>query len=282
MKPIHLTTALAACLALPALAQDAVSPFQTEPAGPSISATDVIGARIYVSEAEVDADAYNGVQQGWNDIGEVNDIILGRDGTVDAVLVDIGGFLGMGERQVAVDMAALRVVQDDATDADDWFLVLQTDRATLEGAPEYVIPGMATDAAASTDPAAADPAATDAASTDPAATAATDGMAAEGAMTLPEGYAAVDQTALTAELLTGADVRDSTDASIAEVQDLVLTTEGQVTDVVLDVGGFLGIGAKRVAIPMDRLTVAQGEGGAVRLWVNMTKQELEALPEYQM
>jgi hypothetical protein len=33
---------------------------------------------------------------------------------------------------------------------------------------------------------------------------------------------------------------------------------------------------------MDRLTVAQGEGGAVRLWVNMTKQELEALPEYQM
>lgn len=282
MKPIHLTTALAACLALPALAQDAVSPFQTEPAGPSISATDVIGARIYVSEAEVDADAYNGVQQGWNDIGEVNDIILGRDGTVDAVLVDIGGFLGMGERQVAVDMAALRVVQDDATDADDWFLVLQTDRTTLEGAPEYVIPGMATDAAASTDPAAADPAATDAASTDPAATAATDGMAAEGAMTLPEGYAAVDQTALTAELLTGADVRDSTDASIAEVQDLVLTTEGQVTDVVLDVGGFLGIGAKRVAIPMDRLTVAQGEGGAVRLWVNMTKQELEALPEYQM
>ncbi|MBL9072773.1 PRC-barrel domain-containing protein [Tabrizicola sp.] len=288
MKPIHLTTALVACLALPALAQDAASPFQTEPMGPSISATDVIGARIYVSEAEVDADAYNGVQQGWNDIGEVNDIILGRDGTVDAVLVDIGGFLGMGERQVAVDMAALRVVQDDATDADDWFLVLQTDRATLEGAPEYVIPGMATDAAASTDPAAADPAATDAAMADPAATAttdtpaATDGMSADGAMTLPEGYAAVDQTALTAELLTGADVRDSTDASIAEVQDLVLTTEGQVTDVVLDVGGFLGIGAKRVAIPMDRLTVAQGEGGAVRLWVNMTKQELEALPEYQM
>ena len=101
-------------------------------------------------------------------------------------------------------------------------------------------------------------------------------------MALPEGYTAMDRAGLTAELLTGADVRDASDASIAEVQDLVLTADGQVTDVVLDVGGFLGIGAKRVAIPMDQLTVAQAEGGAVRLWVNMTKEQLEALPEYAM
>ena len=121
MKTLLLTTALAAGVAFPALAQDAASPFQTEAAGPSVSASDVIGARIYVSEAAIDADAYNGVQEGWEDVGEVNDIILGRDGTVDAVLVDIGGFLGMGERQVAVDMSALKVVQDDATDADSWF-----------------------------------------------------------------------------------------------------------------------------------------------------------------
>ena len=281
MKTIYLTTALAACLTLPAMAQDAASPFQTEAAGPSISASSVIGARIYVSEAAVDADAYNGVQEGWNDIGEVNDIILGRDGTVDAVLVDIGGFLGMGERQVAVDMAALKVVQDDATDADDWFLVLQTDRGTLEGAPEYMIPGAAaTDAdAASTDPAAVAPATegtTDTAATETAT------APADGSMALPEGYTAMDRAGLTAELLTGADVRDASDASIAEVQDLVLTSDGQVTDVVLDVGGFLGIGAKRVAIPLDRLTVAQGDGGAVRLWVDLTKDELQALPDYTM
>lgn len=284
MKTMHLTTALAACLALPAMAQDAASPFQTEAAGPSISASNVIGARIYVSEAAIDAEAYNGVQEGWNDIGEVNNIILGRDGTVDAVLVDIGGFLGMGERQVAVDMAALKVLQDDATDADDWFLVLQTDRGTLEGAPEYMIPGVAaTDAAdaASTDPTAAVPTTEGTADTGAAATE-TATATADGSMALPEGYTAVDRAGLTAELLTGADVRDASDASIAEVQDLVLTADGQVTDVVLDVGGFLGIGAKRVAIPLDRLTVAQGDGGAVRLWVDLTKDELQALPDYTM
>lgn len=312
MKALLLTTALAAGFALPAMAQDAATPFQTEAAGPSISASDVIGARIYVSEAALDADAYSGVQEGWDDVGEVNDIILGRDGSVDAVLVDIGGFLGMGERQVAVDMSALKIVQDDATDADDWFLVLQSDRATLEGAPEYMIPGAQpmADTDANADAAATDTTtegtATDEAvaesttaegtegtgnatdTTMPADGTATDGavatapvVASDGTMTLPEGYVAIERDTLTAELLTGADVRDPSDASIAEVSDLVLTAEGQVTDVVLDVGGFLGIGARAVAIPMDRLTVAQTEGGAVRVWVNMTKEELEALPEYE-
>ena len=297
MKNLLLTTALAASFVVPAIAQDApASPFQTEAMGPSVSASDVIGARIYVSEAALDADAYNGVQEGWNDIGEVNDIILGRDGTVDAVLVDIGGFLGMGERQVAVDMSALKIVQDDATDVDDWFLVMQADRATLDAAPEYMIPGaeMRTDAA----PAEADkdgmenipvvnealgdtaePAADPATTTEDTAVAT---APADGTMALPEGYTAVGRETLTAELLTGADVRDPEDKSIAEVSDLVLTAEGQVTDVVLDVGGFLGMGAKSVAIPMDRLTVAQADGGAVRIWVNMTKEELEALPEHTM
>ncbi len=326
MKTLLLTTAMAAGLAYPALAQ--TSPFQTEAAGPAVAASDMIGARIYASEAAVDADAYSGVQEGWNDIGEVNDIILGRDGSVDAVLVDIGGFLGIGERQVAVDMAALRFVQDDATDADGWFLVMQADRAALDTAPEWVVPGAAatTDTTAATDATAGDAAATDGAATDEApaadaaaadasadaanadatadtntdanagaepapdadAAAAADAEAAggaatttPGAVTLPEGYVAVERETLTAEMLTGANVRDTADNSIAEISDLVLTGEGQVTDVVLDVGGFLGIGAKAVAIPLDRLTVAQGSGGDLAIWVDMTKEELEALPEFK-
>lgn len=288
MKTLLLSTALAGALALPTFAQNAASPFQAEAAGPSVAASDVIGARVYVSEAALDADAYDGVQEGWNDIGEVNEIILGRDGTVDAVLVDIGGFLGVGERQVAVDMSALRIVQDDATDADDWFLVLQADRATLDAAPEWVLPGadMQTDATAQTD-------STADSTNDGTETMSAEGTAegtdattaevandATGGMAMPEGYTAVGPEALTSELLTGANVHSSDDMSIAEVSDLVLTEDGQVTDVVLDVGGFLGIGARSVAIPMDRLIVGQAEGGAVRLWVNMTREELETLPEF--
>ena len=40
--------------------------------------------------------------------------------------------------------------------------------------------------------------------------------------------------------------------------------------------------AKTVAIPMDRLTVARTEAGDVTLWVDMTKDELKALPDHAM
>lgn len=299
MKTLLLSTALAAALVLPGVAQEApVSPFQAEAAGPSVPASDIIGARIYASEAAIEGDSFDGVQEGWDDIGEVNDVILGRDGTVDAVLVDIGGFLGIGERQVAVDMAALRFVQDDATDADDWFLVLQADRATLEGAPKWSLTMDRADAMTATDSAGvtedmADTAAPGTMEDDAAAATMTEAPLTNGstdaaeasetdsAMTLPEGYAAVEPTAMTAEMLTGANVHDASDTTIAEVADLVLTPEGEVTHVVLDVGGFLGIGAKSVALPMENLTIAQS-GETVSVWVNMTKDELSALPEHTM
>lgn len=293
MKPMLLSTALAACLAMPAFAQTANSPFQAEVVEQSVAASDLIGARIYVSEAEVDADAYEGVQTDWNDIGEVNDILLGRDGKVDAVLVDIGGFLGMGERQAAVDMDALRFVQDSATDADDWFLVMRGDRALIENAPEYRRTAAAdapADAAATTETEAqADIAATDSA-TDPApapvetevdnGAAATDGTTSGYA--LPEGYALVAPDVLTAEMLTGAQVYGPNNNDIAEIADLVLTPEGKVSQVVMDVGGFLGMGEHRVAIPMERVGVALRDGADVRVYTDLTEEELKALPEFSI
>ena len=42
-------------------------------------------------------------------IGDVNDVILDKDGKVAAIVIGVGGFLGMGERQVAVDFKSVRV-----------------------------------------------------------------------------------------------------------------------------------------------------------------------------
>lgn len=285
MKSMLLSSALAACLALPAFAQTAAtSPFQAEVVEQSVTASDMIGARIYVSEAEVDADAYEGVQTGWNDIGEVNDILLGRDGKVDAVLVDIGGFLGIGERQVAVDMDALRFVQDSATDADadDWFLVMRGDRALIESAPEYRRAAVVTDAEveAQAEAPAAPEADVEAA---PATTA--DGTASDGTAPrydLPEGYAMVEPSVLTAEMLTGANVYGPNNNDIATIADLVLTPEGKVSQVVMDVGGFLGMGEHRVALPMERINVAQRDGGDIRVYTDMTEDELKALPKFEI
>src|SRR5690606_3015240 len=59
----------------------------------------------------------------WEDIGKINDIVLSQDGEVQGVLLDIGGFLGIGSRTVMVGIDDLYFVADSATpeDLDDFF-----------------------------------------------------------------------------------------------------------------------------------------------------------------
>jgi len=52
------------------------------------------------------------------DIGEVNDVLIGPDGRVAAVVVGVGGFLGIGAKNVAVSMDSLQLptlTDDDVT-----------------------------------------------------------------------------------------------------------------------------------------------------------------------
>lgn len=88
-------------------------PFRAETAPIATAPPDFIGKRVHAAEAALDTDEYAGVQSGWNDIGEINDVVLTPDSKVDAVLVGICGFRGLGERQVATDTSQL---QDPAGD----------------------------------------------------------------------------------------------------------------------------------------------------------------------
>ena len=284
MKNLMLGTAMALVLATSASAQDL---FRTEMDPVAITASDFIGKRVYAAEAAVDADEYAGVQDGWNDIGEINDVVLTRDGRVDAVLIDIGGFLGMGERQVALGMENIRFVSDSATadDLGDFFLVVNADRTVLEGAPEYMRTGAlpaATDGTAATE-ATAD-ADTDAAMTDGTATAdaTTDGTMADGAAAV-DGYASVDTAAVTSDQLMGVRVYGPNDEDVGEISDLVLDANGTPSQVIVDVGGFLGMGEKPVAIDVTKLQILQAsEGGALRAYIQMTQDELETMPAANM
>ena len=56
-----------------------------------------------------------------------------------------------------------------------------------------------------------------------------------------------------ASKLIGAAVYDPADQKIGTVDELVLNPDGKVADVVIGVGGFLGAGEKRVAVPMAEL-----------------------------
>ncbi|MEH0074777.1 PRC-barrel domain-containing protein [Pannonibacter sp. Pt2] len=56
-------------------------------------------------------------------------------------------------------------------------------------------------------------------------------------------------------------------------------TPGTITHVLLDVGGFLGIGQRRVAIPVSDLTV-YANNSETRVYLPWTRDQIEALPEY--
>ena len=109
-------------------------------AGPNdVLASNLIGMRVYAVESDIDdtqtypADG----RKDWNDVGEVNDVVLDWDGSVKAVVLGVGGFLGIGEKDVAIEMASLRKVRE-SNDSNDWFLVVNSSKDMFTNAPAYV------------------------------------------------------------------------------------------------------------------------------------------------
>ncbi len=108
-------------------------------AGPNdVLASSLIGMRVYAVQNDIDATkAYPAeARKEWADVGEVNDVVLDWAGGVKAVVLGVGGFLGVGEKNVAIEMASLRKVRESA-DSNDWFLVVNTSKEMLTNAPAY-------------------------------------------------------------------------------------------------------------------------------------------------
>lgn len=76
--------------------------------------------------------------------------------------------------------------------------------------------------------------------------------------------------------LVGSAVYGETGEQVGEISDVLMNQQGQAERVVIDRGGFLGIGEKTIAVDMDDLTVAQD-----RVQVNMTDQQISELPEWE-
>lgn len=83
-------------------------------------------------------------------------------------------------------------------------------------------------------------------------------------------------SAMGKEQIVGKELYGAENKRIGKIQDVVQTEQGDVDAVVLDVGGFLGIGAKQIAVPVYEV---QTEGD--RLVTDLTQKEVEKLPEYQ-
>ncbi|HMT14305.1 MAG TPA: PRC-barrel domain-containing protein [Aestuariivirga sp.] len=84
-----------------------------------MSASDFIGKRVYTKAGE--------------DIGEVNDMIISDNGKINAAILGVGGFLGIGEKDVAVSMNSIDVVVDGSTSK----LVVDATKDQLNSAAAY-------------------------------------------------------------------------------------------------------------------------------------------------
>jgi sporulation protein YlmC with PRC-barrel domain len=347
MKRILATTALVMILSGGA-AYAEMGNYTSQPT--DINASEFIGQRIYAVDAMPADSVQPGAEKDWDDVGEINEVILDRSGQVKAVVLGVGGFLGMGEKAVAVPMTDVKFVKN-GDGADDFFLVVNTNKDSLAAAPAFVPTedkaaqqAAANDAATPVDPnatasdttmtapadttadaTAAKPADTtamdnsatnqtttaadttaekpadtttamdnNAAATDTTTTSSTTTDSSTQAMTdenrarltrpevTREGYQAAQATELTAEKLTGARVYGPKDEDVGEINRIILDNNGQVDRVVLDVGGFLGIGERQIAVTMDELNIVKNaEGDDFRVYIDSNQANLKAQPEFK-
>lgn len=286
--------------------------FTYTPMNTELMASDFIGKNVYVSEGEIATTAVNDADADWEDVGTISDVLMSREGQAEAILVDIGGFLGIGAKTVAVDMEQLNIIED-GDNIGDYFVAFSANREALENAPEFEVvnadetmatdttttaatdtstdtmtgttatTGMADTSTDTTTDTMADTSATEPTAADPMATDTTTGVAETdmGSGDPMEGM--VDPTTLTAEQLQGAPVYDSNDERIGDISELVVAADGTISEAVVDIGGFLGIGAKPVALNFDQIQVMaeDAEGSGIRVQLTATEEELDAMPEYE-
>jgi sporulation protein YlmC with PRC-barrel domain len=283
------TTAVATLFATGALAQTQPAPPDpnapaTEQTAPPVDPADGFLATNLIGET-----VYNGTGDDAEKIGDVNDLVLGKEGAIESIVVGVGGFLGLGEKNVAMKYDKIEWADKDG---DRWIVVAAT-KDELNALPAFdrkpydvqSAPATATDttAPAPTAPSTAEaPAATDQPATaeapaDPNATATdTTKTAAIDKSTLNE----VPATELRSEELVGTTVYGANDENIGEIGDIVLGADQKVESIILDVGGFLGVGEKEVAVGMDNLAFMTDKDGNKYLYTNFTKEQLNAQPTY--
>ena len=195
---------------------------------------------------------YNSTATDAEKIGDVNDVVMGPNGAADAVIIGVGGFLGIGEKAVAVDFDRLTWVEKDG---DRW-LVVEATKAQLEAAPAF-----------------------DTAMFSQAAAAAHSNM--QTASTTAEGqYETVVRSALTAEALIGTRVYGAGDTDLGEIGDIVMGADNMVEAYIVDVGGFLGMGEKAVAIDAAKINVLKAADGSMVLRTPYSQEQLKAQATY--
>ena len=274
MNKFFAMSALVLASSAPAVAQN-MSSIYVEGVENGVRASDFLGKRVYLTEADTTGLSNTALAEAdanWQDGGEISDLIISLSGDTEAVLVDFGGFLGMGEKTVALDISQLSLVPD-ADSPDDYFIVFKGTSAELEAALPFNA-DMVFDATATTAPAAAD-ATTDTTMATPSTDGGTAVVGQEGAM----AGEMVDLATWAEADLIGKRVYGINNEDVGEISAVSMTADNKIEGAIVDVGGFLGMGEKQVVLTSDVLTLVK-DGDATKFVVTATQEQLEAMVPY--
>ena len=199
---------------------------------------------------------YNSAEEDGRIVGVIEDMVISSGTGISAVVVRIADFEGISGKDVAVDFAAL--AREQVSDgAYRWVLLTPAD--ALAAAPDFVWPGTSGPQERNADAEQVD----------------------EGA-DRPDraGLTPLDPSALQPDQLRGIGVFDIEGGQIGTIGDVLSNPEGGIDALVVDVGGFLGIGAKPVAVGYDNLQFSADDNGNRYLFLNATRDQLETQPAY--
>jgi len=69
-----------------------------------------------------------------NKIGEIMDVLVDHDGKATALIIGVGGFLGAGEKDVAVPFSAVQITNKNN---NKWYLVMNSTKDALKNAKGF-------------------------------------------------------------------------------------------------------------------------------------------------
>lgn len=294
MKQLLTTTALVAMTAMPLAAEQhtgdaamtemnnsgmADMSFQTN-MGTEIKVSTLMGHTVYVPREDDTTVSWSDLTDApdtWDDVADIDDVLISQEGQVASVLIDAGGFLGLGEKDVEIDLAELAFVPDNDDDGE-YFIVYTGTRQLLEDSTAF-------DQAASES-------AGYASTRDTLDGTGVMGGRTETGMTATTSTAApidltqmqeTDLSTVTTQDLEGVRVYGSNDEWVGDIDTLVIGDDGQIAEVVVDVGGFLGLGEKPVALTLDTVTFLSSDGMMqdIVASVDSTEAELETMPTWE-
>ena len=207
------------------------------------------------------------------ELGEVDDLIMRRNGRIKKVILSVGGFLGVGDRLVAVDYRSLQV-------NEKYDIVYNVNKQQLENhpifsyrreglygyyyEPYYPLPAY--------------------------------GMRREYQYPSPppygEPYAPFPPRGrfrgefgpweweyfperIRISVILNRTVLNNKGEEVGEIDDLVINRSGNVEQIILSVGGFLGIDEKLVAMPFKPLKITD-----MGIVYNVYREELRSLPGF--